>query len=69
VTIQKEGEKKKRIISVGHIKVRLPFYSQWIFLVVVKGFSEKPLMLLTNVNVRSLGVMRVFGDLSDAVEV
>ena len=59
VTIRKEGERKKRTIFVGHMKVKLPFYPRWLFLVVVKGFGEKPLMLLTNVKVAFLGVMRV----------
>lgn len=59
VTIQKDGESKKRIIRVGHSAVKLPFHKGWLSLVVVKGFGEKPLMLLTNVSVRSVGVMRV----------
>jgi hypothetical protein len=59
VTIEKGGESKKKIISVGHIRVKLPFDEQALSLVVVKGFGEKPMMLLTNVNVKSLGVMRV----------
>ena len=59
VTIEKEGESKKKIILVGHLKVKLPFDKQTLSLVVVRGFGEKPMMLLTNVNVKSLGVMRV----------
>jgi len=59
VTIEKEGESKRKIISVGHLKVKLPFDKQTLSLVVVKGFGEKPMMLLTNVNVKSLAVMRV----------
>jgi hypothetical protein len=59
VRIEKEGESKKRGISVGHMGVKLPFDKQELFLVVVKGFGEKPMLLLTNVNVRSLGVMRI----------
>jgi len=59
VTIEKEGESKKKIIWVGHVEVKLPFDKQALSLVVVKGFGEKPMMLLTNVNVKSLGVMRV----------
>ena len=59
VTIEKEGESKKRIIWVGHVEVRLPFDKQTLSLVVVKGWGEKPMMLLTNVDVKSLGVMRV----------
>ena len=59
VKIEKEGETKKKLISLGHIGVTLPFDEQELFLVVVKGFGEKPMLLLTNVNVRSLGVMRI----------
>jgi len=55
VTIEKEGESKKKIILVGHLKVKLPFDKQTLSLVVVKGFGEKPMMLLTNFNVKSLG--------------
>jgi hypothetical protein len=59
VRIEKEGETKKKLISLGHIGVTLPFDEQELFLVVVKGFGEKPMLLLTNVNVRSVGVMRI----------
>jgi len=59
VTIEKEGESKKKIISIGYIGVKLPFEKEELFLVVVKGFGEKPMMLLTNVNVKSLGAMRI----------
>lgn len=59
MTIEKQGESKKKMISVGHLGVKLPFDQQDLSLVVVKGFGEKPMMLLTNVNVKSLGVMRV----------
>ena len=57
--IEKDGETKKKTISVGQMKVKLPFSGQPLLLVVVKGFSEKPMMLLTNVAVRSEGVMRI----------
>ena len=59
VTIEKEGESKKKTISVGYVGVKLPFDKQELFLVVVKGFGEKPMTLLTNVSVKSLGVMRI----------
>jgi len=59
MTIRKDGETRKRTISVGHRRVKLPFYPRWLFWVVVKGFGEKPLMLLTDVEVESLGAMRV----------
>ena len=59
VRIEKEGESKKKTISVGQRRVKLPFSQQPLFLVVVKGWGEKPMMLLTNVAVRSEGVMRI----------
>ena len=57
--IEKDGETKKKTISVGQIGVKLPFSGQPLFLVVVKGFGEKPMMLLTNVAVKSERVMRI----------
>jgi hypothetical protein len=57
--IEKDGETKKKTISVGQIRVKLPFSGQPLFLVVVKGFGEKPMMLLTNVTAKSQGVMRI----------
>jgi hypothetical protein len=59
LTIDKDGETKKKTISVGQIKVKLPFSGQPLFLVVVKGWGEKPMMLLTNVAVKPQGVMRI----------
>jgi len=46
IVIRKNKEVKKKTISVGHVPVRLPFHKQWVQLVVVKGYGEKPLMLL-----------------------
>jgi hypothetical protein len=59
LTIEKDGETKKKTISVGQVRVKLPFSGQSLFLMVVKGFGEKPMMLLTNVAVKSQGVMRI----------
>ncbi|MGD0915755.1 MAG: hypothetical protein ABSB22_04775 [Thermodesulfobacteriota bacterium] len=59
VTIEKEGESKKKMISVGHRGIKLPFDQQELYWVVVKGLGEKPMMLLTHVNAKSLGGMRV----------
>lgn len=55
VTIEKEGESKKKMISVGHRGIKHPFDQQELYWVVVKGLGEKPMMLLTHVNVKSLG--------------
>jgi hypothetical protein len=59
VRIEKEGESKKKIISLGHVGVKLPFDQQELYLVVVKGWGEKPMMLLTNVEVKPHEVMRI----------
>jgi hypothetical protein len=57
--IEKDGETKKKTISVGQLRVKLPFSGEPLFLVVVKGWGEKPMMLLSNVVVQSRGVMRI----------
>ena len=57
--IRKEGQVKKKTISVGHAAVRLPFHDGWLWLVVVKGYGEQPLMLLTNLEVHRVGALRV----------
>ena len=57
--IQREGELKGKTISVGHTEVKLAFHGQWLSLVAVKGLDEKPLMLLTNLSVDSLGTMSI----------
>jgi hypothetical protein len=59
LTIRREGKEQKKTLSVGRIAVRLPFRDGWLWLVVVKGYGEKPLMLLTNLRVDRLGAMRV----------
>ncbi len=59
MTIRTDRKEQKKTISVGHIAVRLPFHRAWLWLVVVKGHGEKPLMLLTNLSVDRLGVLRI----------
>jgi hypothetical protein len=59
VRIEREGESKKKTISVGQRRVKLPFSQHPLLLVVVKGWGEKPMMLLTNVEVKPQGVMRI----------
>ncbi len=57
--IQKDGKSKKKIVSMGYRKVKLPFNNKELYLVVVKGFGEKPLMLLTNLKVETFGVIKI----------
>jgi len=41
------SEQKLYHISFGYRRVKLPGSTQWLWMLVVKGFGEKPLMLLT----------------------
>lgn len=59
MTIRREGQEQKKTISVGQLAVRLPFHEVWLWLVVVKGYGEEPLMLLTNLRVDRLGGLRM----------
>jgi hypothetical protein len=50
--VREEGTKEKvYFLQFGFRKVRLPGRSEDLYLIVVKGFGEKPLMLLTNVKI------------------
>ena len=50
--VREEGTKEKvYFLEFGFRKVRLPGRGEDLYLVVVKGFGEKPLMLLTNVKI------------------
>ena len=59
VTFQKDGETRKKTIFLRSVRVKLRFDPGGLTLMVVKGFAETPMMLLTNVDVGTLGVMRV----------
>ena len=48
----KDGKEKVYIVDFGFKKVNLPGRSEQLYLVVVKGFGAKPMMLLTNVAMR-----------------
>jgi hypothetical protein len=50
--VREEATKEKvYFLQFGFRKVRLPGRNEDLYLVVVKGFGEKPLMLLTNVKI------------------
>ena len=59
VTVQRDGQRSKKMISVGHVSVKLAFRDEPLSLVVVKGFGESPLMLLTNLELKKVGVIRI----------
>lgn len=48
-TIIKEenGQEKVFHISYGYVPVKLPYHDEQLYMLVVKGFGEKPMMLLT----------------------
>lgn len=59
VIIQREGKTQKKKLTLGYEAVQLPFRSESLYLVVIKGYSEKPMMLLTNLDVPKIGVERI----------
>lgn len=59
VIIQREGKTQKKRLLLGYQPVQLPGRSESLYLVVIKGYGEKPLMLLTNLNVPQIGVDRL----------
>ncbi|MEW6420013.1 MAG: hypothetical protein AB1480_18175 [Nitrospirota bacterium] len=49
--VYEDGKEKKRKIQYNTVEVKLPGYDHKLYLVVVKGFGIKPMMLLTSVEV------------------
>lgn len=47
-----KGREKNYHLEYGFRKVRLPWRTEQLYMVVVKGFGETPMMLLTNVKMR-----------------
>jgi hypothetical protein len=52
VVKEEKGEEKAYSVSYGFRKVRLPGRKEHLYMVVVKGFGSKPMMLLTTEEVR-----------------
>ena len=46
--VYEEGKEKKRTVYYNAVPVKLPSYGHKLYLVVVKGFGEEPMMLLTS---------------------
>lgn len=53
--VYEDGKEKKRKVQYNAVEVKLPGYEEKLYFVVVKGFGQKPMMLLTScpVNIRS----------------
>jgi hypothetical protein len=49
---EKKGKEKHYLLELGFRRVQLPHRAERLYLVVVKGFGEEPLMLLTTVEMR-----------------
>ena len=47
-----KGKEKCYCLEVGFLNVRLPFRPEQLFLVVIRGFGDEPMMLLTNVEMK-----------------
>jgi hypothetical protein len=59
VIIQREGKTQKKKITLGYEAVQLPGRPESLYLVVIKGFGEKPMMLLTNLSAHQIGADRL----------
>jgi hypothetical protein len=46
--VYEEGKEKRRTVYYNAVPVKLPSYGHRLYLVVVKGFGEEPMMLLTS---------------------
>lgn len=60
VEIEKDGVKKTRRLFLGSEGVYLPGRSESLTIVVIKGYGEEPMMLLTNLDVGRVGLDRIF---------
>jgi hypothetical protein len=58
--IDNQGYKEKRKLFLGKIKVRIPGIGYDLFLVVIKGFSQEPMLLLTNVDKNPVIILEMY---------
>lgn len=59
IEVEKNGVKQTKRLSLGSKAVYFPGHKESLALVVVKGYGEKPMTLLTNLNVLDVGVDRI----------
>ena len=59
IEIEKDGVRQKKTLTLGSATVYLPDHPKPLTLVVIKGYAEEPMMLLTNLDVTAVGVDRV----------
>ncbi len=56
IEIEKNGERQKKTLTMGSETVYLPWYDEPLTLVVIKGYGERPTILLTNLDISERGV-------------
>jgi hypothetical protein len=61
IEVEEQGERKHRRVQLGCKRVKLPKRDEWLMLVVIKGFGEKPMLLLTTVTNQSPhGILEIY---------
>lgn len=58
--IDNQGFKEKRVLELGRKRVRMPGIKQEFWIVGVKGFGNKPMMLLTNVDKSPIIILEMY---------
>jgi len=56
IEIEKNGERQRKTLTMGSETVYLPWYDKPLTLVVMKGYGEQPMILLTNIDLSKRGL-------------
>ena len=60
VALDNQGRKEEKEIELGRKKVRMPGTKKELWLVAIKGFGEKPMLLLTNVKKNPVFILEMY---------
>lgn len=60
VEIDNQGFREEKEIELGRKKVKMPDIKQELWLVVIKGFGDKPMILLTNVEKNPVFILEMY---------
>ena len=58
--IDNQGFKEKRVVELGKKKVKIPQIKEELWLVAIKGFGDKPMLLLTNVDKNPILILEMY---------
>jgi len=58
--IDNQGFKEKRVVELGKKKVKIPGIREEFWLVAIKGFGNKPMMLLTNLDKNPVIILEMY---------